>query len=40
MQYMEEEKLGKIRRTPGEKKKFAVNVKNDKGNVVTVRFGD
>jgi len=35
-----EEKLGKIHRTPGGPKKFAVKVKNDKGNVVTVRFGD
>lgn len=35
-----EEKLGKIQRTPGGPKKFAVKVKNDKGNVVTVRFGD
>jgi hypothetical protein len=34
------EELGKIRRTPGEKKKFAVDVTNDKGNEVTVRFGD
>ena len=36
----EAEKLGKIQRTPGGPKKFAVKVKNDKGNVVTVRFGD
>jgi hypothetical protein len=35
-----EESLGKIQRTPGGPKKFAVKVKNDKGNVVTVRFGD
>lgn len=32
--------LNKPFRTPGEKKKFAVYVKNDKGNVVKVRFGD
>ena len=32
-------RLGKIRYTPGGPKKFAVDVKNDKGNVVTVRFG-
>ena len=32
--------LNKPRYTPGEKKKFAVKVKNDKGNTVTVRFGD
>jgi len=33
-------KLNKPFRTPGESKKFAVYVKNDKGNVVVVRFGD
>lgn len=33
-------KLNKPFRTPGESKKFAVYVKNDKGNVVKVRFGD
>lgn len=27
-------------RTPGERKKFAVYVKNERGNVVKVRFGD
>lgn len=27
-------------RTPGESKKFAVYTRNDKGNVVKVRFGD
>lgn len=32
--------LGKPFRTPGEKKKFAVYVRNDRGNVVKVRFGD
>lgn len=31
--------LNKPFRTPGESKKFAVYVKNDKGNVVKVRFG-
>ena len=35
-----EESLGKVQRTSGGPKKFAVKVKNDKGNVVTVRFGD
>lgn len=34
------EPLNKPIRTPGERKKFKVYVKNDKGNVVTVRFGD
>jgi len=33
-------KLNDPFRTPGESKKFAVYVKNDKGNVVKVRFGD
>lgn len=33
-------KLNKPFRTQGGKKKFAVYVKNDKGNVVVVRFGD
>lgn len=33
-------KLNKPFRTPGGPKKFAVYVKNDKGNVVLVRFGD
>jgi len=32
--------LGKPFRTPGERKKFAVYVRNDSGNVVKVRFGD
>lgn len=32
--------LNKPFRTPKESKKFAVYVKNDKGNVVIVRFGD
>jgi hypothetical protein len=32
--------LNKPFRTPGEKKKFAVYVKKDNGNVVKVRFGD
>lgn len=36
----EEAPLGKPFRTPGGPKKFAVRVKNEKGNVVTVRFGD
>jgi len=36
-----EESLGKIRRTPGGPKKFAVDVKNpETGNIKTVRFGD
>lgn len=33
-------KLNKPFRTPGERKKFAVYVKNDNGNVIKVRFGD
>ena len=33
-------RLNKPYRTPGESKKFAVHVKNEKGNVVKVRFGD
>lgn len=32
--------LNKPFRTPGEKKKFAVYVRNDNGNIVKVRFGD
>jgi len=36
----EEAPLGKPFRTPGGPKKFAVRVKNEKGNVITVRFGD
>ncbi len=32
--------LGKPFRTPGERKKFAVYVRNDSGNIVKVRFGD
>jgi len=36
-----EESLGKIHRTPGGPKKFAVDVKNpETGNIKTVRFGD
>lgn len=35
-----EVKLNKPFRTPGESKKFAVYVKNEKGNTVKVRFGD
>ena len=35
-----EVELEKPFRTPDEKKKFGVYVKNDKGNVVLVRFGD
>ena len=41
--YLEEKsepKLNKPKRTPGESKKFAVKVRNEKGNIVTVRFGD
>jgi len=33
-------RLNKPFRTPGESKKSAVYVKNEKGNVVKVRFGD
>lgn len=33
-------KLNKPFYTPGERKKFAVYVKNDDGHVVKVRFGD
>lgn len=36
----EEAPLGKPFRTPGANKKFAVRVKNENGNIVTVRFGD
>ena len=36
----EEKALGKPFRTPGENKKFAVYVRNDRGNTVKVRFGD
>lgn len=36
----ENKPLGKPFRTPGEKKKFAVYVRNASGNVVKVRFGD
>jgi len=32
--------LNKPFRTPGERKKFAVYVKNENGNVIKVRFGD
>jgi len=32
--------LNRPYRTPGERKKFAVHVKNEKGNVIKVRFGD
>lgn len=40
-QYIQEEQLGKIHRTPGAKKKFMVKVKDPStGNVKTVRFGD
>jgi hypothetical protein len=35
-----EHRLNKPLRTPGERKKSAVYVKNEKGNVVKVRFGD
>jgi hypothetical protein len=39
--FMEEVALGKIHRTPGGPKKFAVKVKNPAtGNIKTVRFGD
>lgn len=37
---MEGKELGKPFRTPSGPKKFAVYTKNDKGNVVLVRFGD
>ena len=43
MALSEEEKkkrLNKPFRTPNEAKKFAVYVRNDKGNIVKVRFGD
>ena len=33
-------RLNKPFRTPGERKKFAVYVKNENGNVIKVRFGD
>lgn len=36
----EEAPLGKPFRTPSGPKKFAVRVKNENGNIVTVRFGD
>jgi hypothetical protein len=36
----EEVELGKPYRTPDGPKKFAVKVKNEKGNIITVRFGD
>ena len=32
--------LNRPYRTPGERKKFAVYVKNENGNVIKVRFGD
>lgn len=35
-----DKKLNKPFRTPGGPKKFSVYVKNDKGNVVKVNFGD
>lgn len=35
-----ERNLNKPFRTSGERKKFAVYVKNERGNVVKVRFGD
>ena len=39
--FLQEEALGKIQRTPGGPKKFMVKVKDPKtGNVKTVRFGD
>lgn len=38
---LSEEELNKVRRTPGESKKFAVKVRNpETGNIKTVRFGD
>jgi len=41
LDWMNEEKLGKISRTPGGPKKFMVKVKDPQsGNVKTVRFGD
>lgn len=36
----EDAPLGKPFRTPGGPKKFGVRVKNEKGNIITVRFGD
>lgn len=36
----EEAPLNKPFRTPGGPKKFGVRVKNEKGNIITVRFGD
>ena len=40
-EYIGEESLGKIQRLSGERKKFAVKVKNPKtGNIKTVKFGD
>ena len=40
-EFIREEALGKIQRTPGGPKKFAVKVKNpETGNIKTVRFGD
>ena len=39
-QLNEDAPMGKPFRTPGGPKKFAVRVQNDKGNVITVRFGD
>lgn len=36
----ENKPLGRVMRTPGERKKFAVYVRNGSGNVVKVRFGD
>lgn len=39
--FINEEQLGKIQRTPGGPKKFMVRVKDPStGNVKTVRFGD
>lgn len=38
--FLEEKKIGKPFRTPGETKKFAVYVKSPNGNIKKVRFGD
>lgn len=40
-EFLEEEKLGKIQRTPGGPRKFMVKVRDKQtGNIKTVRFGD
>lgn len=40
VQVKEERSIGKPYRTPDGPKKFAVNVRNEKGNIVKVTFGD